>query len=90
VSEILTEGHDALILQNQLDADELANLMASLIDQPVLRNSLARQAKLTAAKCSWQNTTEVTVAAYENTIASKNIQYAEQSRQAKSELLAKN
>ncbi len=71
VSEILTNGKDALILQNHLDAHELANLMASLIDDSDLTNSLARQAQITASKHTWQQAINVTIEAYERIIASK-------------------
>jgi glycosyltransferase involved in cell wall biosynthesis len=71
VSEILADKKDALILQNQLDADELTNLMASLIDNSNLTQSLGRQARITASKYNWQQTVNVTVTAYERIIASK-------------------
>lgn len=65
VAEVLTDGHDALLLNENLSACELANLMEQLIDQPLLLGKLKANAARTAAEVSWENTVRETVKAYE-------------------------
>ena len=64
VSEVLSDNIDALILQNHLSANELADLMAKLMSNQELYKKLSTQARLSAQKISWQKTVEATEAAY--------------------------
>jgi glycosyltransferase involved in cell wall biosynthesis len=64
VSEILTHGKDGLILEDHLNAKELAGLMASLIKDQAKTAALSQQARLTAAKYRWTDTVGVILNGY--------------------------
>jgi glycosyltransferase involved in cell wall biosynthesis len=64
VSEVLTDGHDSLILKNHLDAKELSNLMTKLIENTSLRESMSQNARKTASALTWDKTVESTLAGY--------------------------
>ncbi|CAN5419430.1 glycosyltransferase family 4 protein [soil metagenome] len=64
VSEVLSDNSDALILQNHLSANELADLMAKLMGNQELYKKLSTQARQSAQKITWQKTVEATEAAY--------------------------
>ncbi len=65
VAEVLHDGQDALILQDHLNAEELANLMAKLMTDDALLKRLSSSAILTAEKVSWDETVSQTLKAYE-------------------------
>lgn len=65
VAEVLHDGQDALILQNHLDADELASLMQRLIDDSQMQQRMSQAARATAQTCTWERTVESTIAAYQ-------------------------
>jgi len=64
VSEVLTDESDCLILENHLDASELASHMARLMDDPQLLQRLRGNAASTATKTSWEQTVQQTLDAY--------------------------
>jgi len=64
VAEVLEDGVDALILQNHLDARELADLMQKLIQNPDLCQKLSQQARISAGKITWEKTVAATEEAY--------------------------
>jgi UDP-glucose:(heptosyl)LPS alpha-1,3-glucosyltransferase len=64
VSEVLTDGEDALILRNHLDAQELSKLMTKLIEDTQLRESMSTNARKTASALTWDKTVESTLAGY--------------------------
>ena len=65
VAEVLSDGDDALILQNHLDAAELATLMQKLILDRDLYNRLRERAIPSALRINWQQTLTATQAAYD-------------------------
>ena len=69
VSEVLSDGQDSLILQNHLDAKELSKLMTRLIEDNQLRESLAVNARATAAKLTWDKTVESTLIGYRELVS---------------------
>jgi glycosyltransferase involved in cell wall biosynthesis len=71
VAEFLSHEKDGLILKDQLDDEELANLMADLIKQPQKVEILSRQARQTAWQCSWDKTVQATLGAYARVQAGK-------------------
>jgi UDP-glucose:(heptosyl)LPS alpha-1,3-glucosyltransferase len=64
VSEVLTAEADCLILENHLDAAELASHMARLMDEPQLLQRLRGNVASTATKISWEQTVQQTLDAY--------------------------
>jgi glycosyltransferase involved in cell wall biosynthesis len=64
VSEVLSDGVDALILQDHLSAAELSQLMQKLIAQPEFRQSLSLKARSTADMLTWDRTVEATLQGY--------------------------
>lgn len=64
VAEVLKNEEDALILQNHLDAKELADLMQKLLQSPELFEKLSRQAKVSSRKITWDRTVDATEEAY--------------------------
>jgi glycosyltransferase involved in cell wall biosynthesis len=54
VSEIVTPGFDALVLEDPTDADELARLILRLLDDEPYRARLADNAVKTAQKFTWE------------------------------------
>ncbi len=65
VAEVLKNGHDSLLLQDHLNAIELADLMEKLAGSSELFKKLSAQAKISAAKITWDKTVEANVQAYE-------------------------
>lgn len=59
VSEILTHGVDALILENPTDVDQLACLIGRLFSGPELRKDLGANAEKTARKYTWEANAEL-------------------------------
>jgi len=53
VSEIVTHGQDALVLEDPNDADELARLIGQTCHDELLRRKLSEQAVLTARQYTW-------------------------------------
>lgn len=64
-SEVLKHERDSLILDNHLNADELAQHMARLMDDPQLLAALSKEALQTAKSVTWDNTLRKTLQAYE-------------------------
>lgn len=58
VSEIVTHDRDALILENPNDADELAELIGQVCDNPSLRLKLSERAVATARQFTWDANAE--------------------------------
>lgn len=69
VAEVLTNEKDALILENHLSADELADHMERLMSDLQFTKELSKNAAVTARNCSWQKTVDSTLAGYENVLA---------------------
>jgi glycosyltransferase involved in cell wall biosynthesis len=69
VAEVLEDGRDSLILNNHLDARELACLMEKLMREPELLKKLSANALVSAEKVSWQETVAKTLEAYEIALA---------------------
>jgi glycosyltransferase involved in cell wall biosynthesis len=59
VSEILTHGVDALILENPTDVDQLACFIGRLSSEPELRKYLGGNAEKTARKYTWEANAEL-------------------------------
>lgn len=72
VAEALQDGHDALLLEDQLSAPELAQHMLNLMNQPELFKKLSGNARLSSAKINWERTVEQTMKAYEIALTVKN------------------
>ncbi len=64
VSELLAHRHDALILENQIDAEQLSGLMQELIDNPNLLGDLRTNALQVAKDITWDGCVEATLQAY--------------------------
>lgn len=64
VSEVLSDGIDSLLLKNHLSPDELADLMARLMNDTELYARLSAQARLKAQDLTWQKTVQATLEAY--------------------------
>ncbi len=58
VSEVITHGRDGLILEDPSNADELARLIRTLLEDPELRTQLGEQAAHTARQYTWSRNTE--------------------------------
>jgi glycosyltransferase involved in cell wall biosynthesis len=63
-AEVLHDGVDSLILQNHLDANDLANQMQRLIDDPEMASKLAVAARSCAEAVTWDRTVLATIDAY--------------------------
>jgi UDP-glucose:(heptosyl)LPS alpha-1,3-glucosyltransferase len=64
VSEVITHGKDGLILENHLDAEELANLMTELMSDPSVTETMGKRARDITAQMTWKETCEATLEAY--------------------------
>ena len=71
VAEVLHDGQDSLILQNHLDADELAGLMLRLMTDNEFLKRLSSQSRETASRVSWESTVSQTMKAYEIALSLK-------------------
>ncbi|MBX9940341.1 MAG: glycosyltransferase family 4 protein [Candidatus Obscuribacterales bacterium] len=71
VTEELMDGMEALHLKNHLDAAELARLMAKLMEDQNLYQTLQVMGKKKAAEITWQRTIKLTLEAYEKTLQLK-------------------
>lgn len=71
VAEVLHDGQDSLILNDHLNAEELANLMSQLMNEPELLRRLSTSALITAEKVSWEETVNQTLKAYEIALSLK-------------------
>jgi glycosyltransferase involved in cell wall biosynthesis len=74
-SEVLSDGEDSLILENHLDAGELARLMSKLMNDPALVRRLAQGARATARRVNWNQTVENTLRAYEMVLRGSNADF---------------
>ncbi len=72
VAEVLKDNHDALILQDHLNAGELATLMQKLMDNNEFFKKLSAEATTSAKKITWEKTVEATEAAYERICKERN------------------
>ncbi len=72
VAESLQNGHDAILLDDQLSASELAQHMLNLMSDASLYEKLSRNAKLSSAKINWEQTVAQTIKAYEIALTVKN------------------
>lgn len=64
VSEIITHGQNGLVLEDHLNAKELANLMAELMKEESVRLAMGKRAKDISAQMTWDKTLESTLEAY--------------------------
>lgn len=64
VSEVLRDEVDSLILKDHLSAEELAELMARLMEDTELYARLSAQARSKAQDLTWQKTVQATLEAY--------------------------
>ena len=64
VSEVLSDEVDSLILKDHLSAEELAELMARLMEDAELYARLSAQARSKAQDLTWQKTVQATLEAY--------------------------
>jgi glycosyltransferase involved in cell wall biosynthesis len=71
VSEILTDNQDALILKNHLDPEELAGLIARLMNDRELTTRLSSAAMTTAKEITWEKAVESTLVAYGQAIGER-------------------
>lgn len=70
IAEIITNKYDGLILENHLNAEELANHMSSLIDNPNLVTMLSTNAIATAKSYTWDKTVDTTIEVYDSLLNS--------------------
>lgn len=59
-------GQDISLLFNPLDANDIADKMQTLINNPKLREALGQKAKIKAKQFSWQNTYQQLIKTLEN------------------------
>jgi glycosyltransferase involved in cell wall biosynthesis len=71
VSELLENKKDALILENHLDADELASLMLELTVNNKLVSIMSSNSRAKANSINWENTVKQTLNAYQIALESK-------------------
>ncbi len=64
MSELITDGHDGLILKHSEDIDGMASALAQLED-PVRRGRLGLAARAAAERCGWDAVAEKTMQVYE-------------------------
>ncbi len=69
VSEVLNHGQDAIVVRDQLDADQLANAMERLITDEKFYDDLSKSAVVNAQSINWRNAIEVTKSAYRRALA---------------------
>lgn len=72
VSEILTHGVDALILENPTDVDQLACFIGRLFAEPELRKDLGANAEKTARKYTWEANAELLFQLFQGVHAERN------------------
>jgi glycosyltransferase involved in cell wall biosynthesis len=65
VSELLQNDTDALVIENHLDSEELADKLAFLLDQPQQLQAMSRAAQAKAQTISWKGTVDSTLNAYQ-------------------------
>jgi glycosyltransferase involved in cell wall biosynthesis len=71
VAELLTHEKDALIVKNQLKADEFCQAMDRLMSDQTLYEKLSRQTILTARQQDWEKSVAATRQAYDLVLLSK-------------------
>jgi glycosyltransferase involved in cell wall biosynthesis len=71
-SEIVTHGHDALILEDPGNADELARLIEQIHCDEPLRRRLSEQAVVTARRFTWDANAEQMKKLLDHSLAGKN------------------
>lgn len=70
VSEILRDGIDSIVLERPEEGDVLSTQIARLAEDPALRASLGRQARIVAEQHSWDRVVAQTEDVYREAIAS--------------------
>jgi len=73
VAELISPGKDGLIIENHLDAAELAGKLAYLLDNQDQLSKLSQQAQARAKATNWQTTVDNTLAAYRQIFQKKYI-----------------
>ncbi len=71
LSEVLTDGQDALILKNHLDHKELASHISRLVNDRELVCRLSSAAVTTAKEITWEKAVESTLVAYAQAIGER-------------------
>lgn len=71
ISELIEPGVNGLVLENHLNADELAQHMMNLLKADDAQTEMSRQAKQTAQIYSWEKTAESVMHAYRLALQSK-------------------
>lgn len=71
VSEILSNGEDSLILENHLDAHELASHMHKLMEDKTLTAKLAHNARRTAESVKWDRCVNETIESYKIALSAR-------------------
>jgi len=71
VSEVIEHGKTGLILENQLSASELAQLMSRLMSDPAKLAEMRSRARDTAVTFTWDKTVEATLQAYDIALREK-------------------
>ncbi len=69
VSEIVTDGADALVLKDPRSASELAGLIKRILDEPGLARGLGDRAAITARKYTWGRNAAELHAVFEDVLA---------------------
>lgn len=72
VSEILTHGVDALILENPSDVDQLSCFIGRLFSEPELRKNMGVNAEKTAHKYTWEANAELLFQLFQGVRAERN------------------
>lgn len=71
VSEIVTHGKDALVLEDPKNADELALLIGQIYNDESLRRELSEQAVVTARRFTWDTNAEQMKMLFDRSLAGK-------------------
>lgn len=67
-SEIITHGHDGLVLENPADSEELADMITHLVSDPALRGRLGTAAAETARQYTWHRNAAQMRELFENVV----------------------
>jgi UDP-glucose:(heptosyl)LPS alpha-1,3-glucosyltransferase len=71
ISEVLTDGEDAILLDDPRDADALAGRLFALTQDGELRQRLTEGARRTAERYSWDRVAEETLSVYRGVVAER-------------------
>lgn len=67
-SEIITHGHDGLVLENPTDSEGLADMITQLVSDPALRSRLGTAAAETARQYTWHRNAAQMRELFENVV----------------------